>query len=57
MSEDDINRTVEELESNINKLKFRLKRTIKNIRYCREACKNTAQIIGEVTHGTSQEHK
>ena len=38
----------EQLVHNVNALKFRLKKALKNIRWCRETCKSTGKMIGEL---------
>jgi hypothetical protein len=38
----------EELSKTVDALSFRLRRTLKNVRWCRESCKSTSKMIGEI---------
>jgi len=38
----------EELSEMVDELSFRLKMTLKNVRWCREGCKSTTKMIGEI---------
>jgi hypothetical protein len=37
-----------ELAKSINALKFRLSKALKNVKWCRETCKSTGKMIGEL---------
>jgi hypothetical protein len=38
----------EKLIKEVDTLKFRLKKALKNVRWCRETCKSTGKMIGEL---------